>query len=232
MLDGLASPAYAHLVKWAIWLAALGGVAHADDAPPPIPDLPSLIATAPPCDESRRVCIGIRLHVPSTDEGPITDAAWIERQLANANKHFAPLDVAFQIVGIEAAPESSITVDDRDERVALGALINGKVIDVFVTTDLVDIDKPGNIVYGVTWWTVGDRKFVILSTQAWERTLAHELGHVFGLPHSKFAISIMNKRPREKPPMEERTFHSSELAKMKPRLKEMLRAKVIENLKR
>lgn len=84
--------------------------------------------------------------------------------------------------------------------------------------------------YGVTWWTTDDRKLIILLTQAWERTLAHELGHFFGLPHSKYAISIMNKTPREEPPLEERTFHEKELAKMKPPLRQLLRNKTLQNL--
>ncbi len=217
-------------MKRALVLVAIAGVAHAQAPEQPAPpDLPSLIATSPACDAARTTCIGIRLHVPVTADGPITDAAWIERQLAGANYHFAALDVGFQIVGIEPLPESASVIDDREERASLGALISGKVIDVFITADLVDIDKPGGMVYGVTWWTTGDRKFVIVSTKAWERTLAHELGHVFGLPHSKYAISIMNKSPRETPPREERTFHKAELAKMKPRLKELLRG-TLENL--
>ena len=61
-------------------------------------------------------------------------------------------------------------------------------------------------------------KLVILSTQAWARTLAHELGHVFGLPHSTYPISIMNKSERKDPPPDQRTFDPKELAAMKPRI--------------
>jgi hypothetical protein len=100
---------------------------------------------------------------------------------------------------------------------------------VFVTGHLDDIDKPGEMAYGVTWWT-SNGKFVILSTQSWERTLAHELGHVFGLKHSKYGISIMNKKPRQKPPPESRTFHKKELATMKPIVAAMVRAKTLQNL--
>jgi len=44
--------------------------------------------------------------------------------------------------------------------------------------------------------------------------LAHELGHFFGLPHSKYPVSIMNKTPRDDPPHAERGFHAKELAIM------------------
>jgi hypothetical protein len=220
-------------VKRAAVLLLVAGVARAqvpELAPVPMPDLPSLIATAPACDAARATCIGLRLHVPITDAGPIAQADWVARQLASANKHFEPLDVGFQIVGIEPLPASADRVEDKLERQSFAPLIKGRVIDIFVTGYLDDIDKPDAMIYGVTWWTTGDRKYIILSTQAWERTLAHELGHVFGLPHSKFAISIMNKTPREEPPIEERTFHDKELAKMKPRLRELIKNKTLENL--
>ena len=195
-------------------------------------ELSALIATAPPCDEARATCIGLRLHVAVTDDGPIARGDWIDAQLAEANRHFAPLDVGFQIVGVEPLPASAARVEDRVERTAFGRRTTGKVIDVFVTGHLDDIDKPGAMAYGVTWWVTKQRKLIILSTQAWERTLAHELGHVFGLPHSTYPISLMNKTPRKEPPVEERTFHPDELAKMKPRLRALLRSRTLKNLKR
>lgn len=69
-----------------------------------------------------------------------------------------------------------------------------------------------------------------MSTQAWEHTLAHEVGHLFGLPHSTYDISIMNKTPRDEPPYDARTFHQDELAKMKLRLRQLLKHKTLQNL--
>ena len=89
------------------------------------------------------------------------------------------------------------------------------------------------IAYGVTWRLPKDsRKFVIVSAQALERTLAHELGHFFGLPHSTYAISIMNKADRAEPPVEQRTFADEEIAAMRPNLERLLRDKVIVAVKR
>jgi len=206
-------------------LALIGGagVARAGE------DLAPLVAPAPACDPARAICIGSKLHVPVTERGPIATADWIASQLAEANRHFAPLDAGFQIVGIAPLPASVERIEDRRERSSLGVQVGGTVVDVFLTGHLDDVDTAGAMAWGVTW-RKGSRKFVIVSTQGKPRVLAHELGHVFGLPHSTHAISIMNKTPRDEPPVEQRTFHADELAKMKPRLRALLRAKVIANL--
>jgi hypothetical protein len=171
------------------------------------------------------VVIGLRLHVHES----IADEAFVERQLAQANYHFAPTGIAFEIVGTEPLPESSLVVEDAVERTSFAALAKGRVIDVFITGQLDDIDVPGEVRFGVAWKFGTDRKLVILSTAAPDRVLAHELGHVFGLPHSKHAISIMNKTKRDQPPLEQRTFHPKELSAMKLRLRALLKSRTLEN---
>ena len=85
----------------------------------------------------------------------------------------------------------------------------------------------------MTWHARNDdRKYVIVSAQALERTLAHELGHFFGLPHSAYAISIMNKSERKDPPIEQRTFADEEIAAMKPHLLRLLRDKLLLDYRR
>jgi hypothetical protein len=104
---------------------------------------------------------------------------------------------------------------------------------VFVVGQLDDVDEEGAIAYGVTWHgRKDDRKYLIVSAQALERTLAHELGHFFGLPHSSYAISIMNKSDRKEPPVDQRTFADEEIDAMRPVLKRLLRERVIADLSR
>ena len=55
--------------------------------------------------------------------------------------------------------------------------------------------------------------------------LPHEIGHFFGLPHSNYADSIMNKRRRMHPPEEERSFARREFAFIKRKLGRMLRTR-------
>lgn len=190
------------------------------------PELDALVTAAPACDAARATCLGLALHVAVDDNGPIAKPDWLAAQLAQANRHFEKLDVGYKIVSIDALPASATRVEDRAERSSFGAQVKGTVIHVFVTGQLDDIDLPGEVAYGVTWRR-GATKFIILSTQAWERTLAHELGHVFGLPHSTHAISIMNKTPRAEPPPEQRTFADAEYRAMKPRLQALLRGKAL-----
>jgi len=188
--------------------------------------LDDVVAPAPGCDSHTR-CIGLAFHVAVTDAGPVATAAWTATQLAAANRHFEKLDVGFRIVSVDALPASAARIEDRQERNSLARRVTGRVIHVFVTGQLDDIDRAGEVAYGVTWRTRGDTRFVIVSTQAWERTLAHELGHVFGLPHSTYAISIMNKSERAQPPMDQRTFADQEIAKMRPRIAWLLRSKTL-----
>jgi hypothetical protein len=208
----------------ALLLAA--GTAHA------APDLEGVIKSAPGCDAARANCLGLALHIAVDDKDhAVANAKWMESQLAHANKHFEKLDVGFKIVSVDALPATAARVENRKERDSFAPQVKGTVIHVFVTAHLDDVDKPGEYIYGVAWPTKDYTKFIILSTMAWERTLAHELGHVFGLPHSTYPISIMNKTERKEPPMEQRRFDDREIAAMKPRIAWMLRSKKLVPVK-
>jgi hypothetical protein len=195
--------------------------------------LEALVKAAPACEAARAHCVGIRLHVAVAADGGGLVAApdWVALQVTTANRHFAPLGVGIQVVGAEALPEAAARIEDAQERSSLARLVAGTVIDVFVTAQLDDIDVKDHVIRGVAWPAAG-KKFVIISTIAPDRVLAHEIGHVFGLPHSAYAISIMNKRQREQPPAEQRTFHPNELAIMREQLVRLLREKVIADLPR
>ena len=159
--------------------------------------------SAPACDKQRTHCFALQIHIAGDDHGLVASPAWVAKQMSEANRHFLPLDVGFQLAGVDALSESAVHIETRSDRNAIAqGRLGGRLIHVFIVGQLDDVDVEGAIAYGVTWRRPKDpRKFVIVSAQALERTLAHELGHFFGLPHSTYAISIMNKseersRPR------------------------------------
>jgi hypothetical protein len=175
------------------------------------------------------VVIQIQFHVAADDNGKIANQGWLDTQVAAANRHFAPLEVIFEVAGVDALPATAVHVETRADRNALAqGRLKGTPIHVFVVGQLDDVDNEGAIAYGVTWRLPKDpRKYIIISVQALERTLAHELGHVFGLPHSTYAISIMNKTERNEPPVDQRTFADEEIAAMRPVLERLIRDKRI-----
>lgn len=189
------------------------------------------LSAAPPCptataspDAAPARCIGLRIH-HAVDLDPAT-RAWLDTQLAEANRLFAAADLAFTVTALVPLPEDHREVRTREDRDALGhdRFATG-TIDVYVVAHLGDVDLPGQEIRGVHWRSRKDRarRYVIVSTISPPKVLAHELGHFFGLPHSRYPESIMNKAPRATPPYEQRRFADRELSRITTRAKELLR---------
>ncbi len=197
-------------MRWLILLVLCAPLAHAEEP-------------------ARATTFGLQFHIAPGPVAPVVTPEWVAAQVAMANHQFAALDVGFRVVGTSELPASAAHLRTRADRSALAPLVVGRVIHVFVTGQLdnVDDDAP---VYGVTWRT-GTRKFVILAANARDFVLAHELGHVFGLPHSTYAISIMNKTKRTEPPLADRRFADEELAAMRGVVKRHVRTKVLDNVR-
>jgi hypothetical protein len=76
----------------------------------------------------------VRLHVTAGDDGFIASPDWLAAQLAGANRHFAPLDVGFQVVEIATLPASAAHIATRREREALSTdRSTGKVFHGFMS---------------------------------------------------------------------------------------------------
>lgn len=184
------------------------------------------------CPEAVPVCVGLHVHPVVEGDQPVQTPLWFSSQLAHANTLFAPIGVGFEVTRVSAAPAEHAMMETRKQRDRLGRADHrlGEV-HVYLVRRLADVDVPGAEIRGVHWRDragQGVRRWIILSSIASHLVMAHELGHFFGLPHSKYAISIMNKKPAPgRPAWTERIFHPDELQIMANRRDAMLADKTL-----
>ena len=187
------------------------------DIPSPIPQ-PSPMYT-----------IGVRIHLTHKNEQSTDDLKWLKLQFKEANLLFKQINVCFKVIAIQKHPLTDWHMQTRKQRTQLGYTYDQKSrltsgqIDLFIVGRLDDVDRKDAQIRGVHWRDPKNRqrrRWVILSRIAQSKVLAHELGHYFSLPHSRYSLSIMNKTPR-KVPMKRRGFVEQELKQMRQFFKKM-----------
>jgi NADPH-dependent ferric siderophore reductase len=182
-----------------------------------------LTAFARPEDAPRSVPIVLHADAP--------DATWIAAQLENANALFAPAGLSFSIAEtVPSTPARPLaSIDDRAARdaladdVAMSPRGEPAQVNVFLTDRLIDVDDPPSERMGVHWRRRRHRAvhYVIVSRRAWPTTLAHELGHYFGNPHSRTPNNIMSyERDGATPPF----FDAAQLARIRSHARRYVRA--------
>ncbi|MCY1056620.1 hypothetical protein OV142_16100 [Nannocystis sp. SCPEA4] len=199
-------------------VAALAGGSSGSATAPASPDLSAYVQQTPRCAATVTRCFGVHMHLVVDAGAAIQTVEWASSQIAEANARFATIDVNFEIVAADALPAADREIDDRAERDALGdPHFSRGVAHVFVVGRLADVDIAGSEIRGVHWRFRKDRsrRWVILSKIAGALTLAHELGHFFGLPHSAYDESVMNKTPRAAWLTGELSFAEPEFARMR-----------------
>lgn len=180
------------------------------------------------CPKEAKRCIGLAVHVVTSDgtrEGePVQTPLWLHDQIAHANRLFAVISVGFEVASSDTLAAELGDVQTRSDRDQLGRQIfSTGVVHVFVVKRLADVDIAGEVIRGVHWRYRPDvtKRWVILSSISSFTVMAHELGHFFGLPHSTYQVSIMNKRPRDLP-WPDRVFAKPEVEITRRRTSEML----------
>lgn len=179
------------------------------------PALACFVDQTPACPADRAHCVGIHLHVVVGPGGPVQTPEWISAELEHAFLLFEPAALGFEIVAVDRVGPEFLHLATREQRDAIGRpRFTRGVIHVFLVERLEDVDAPGEQIRGVHWRQRSniDKRWVILSKIGSKVVMAHELGHFFGLPHSRYDASVMNKLPRERPPWDERVFVTPELA--------------------
>ena len=184
-----------------------------------------------PSSNKRTNMIGVRLHVTHKNETSEQDIKWLKKQFKEANTLFKQLNICFKVVHVSEHPRSDWHMKTRQQRTQLSyqstqrsRLTKGQ-IDLFIVGRLDDVDLENTQIRGVHWRDPAhrqSRRWIILSRIAQPKVLAHELGHYFSLPHSRYPLSIMNKTPRDIP-MKKRGFVESELRKMRRFFEKMRR---------
>jgi hypothetical protein len=123
---------------------------------------------------------------------PVTDATWLDQELDTANALFAPFGVGFTRSESKPLDGRFAHLETRDDRDALAALLQSKVVNVFVVGSLRDVDDPSRMRHGVHWHAPSGAHYVVVVAGSHESVLGHELGHFFGNPHSKVVDNVMS----------------------------------------
>jgi hypothetical protein len=143
---------------------------------PPIPVLPLAVAVA---DDGGR---------------PAQDDAWIDAQIARAERLLGDAGVHLRKASQRALDARFARLETRKDRDALSAEAARGVINVMIVASLRDVDDPRLYRMGVHWRPVARplQHYVIVAADAQPTTLAHELGHYFGLGHTTLVDNLMS----------------------------------------
>lgn len=154
--------------------------------------LPLLVAAAP---------VELVVHVAAGEDGAaVSDDAWIDDAIATANTLFGGADLSLSRAHGDPAgvPVEVASVADRD---ALALLAADGALHVFVVSRLADKDSQGAWIKGVTWRYAGGKRtaryLIVARDSAAGDTLAHELGHFFGLHHTTLRDNLMTSPGRD-----------------------------------
>lgn len=139
---------------------------------------------------------GLAIAIAREDGGAgarVVDDAWLGAQIEEANRLFSPVGVRFRWTVETELPEPHGEMHSRDDRDVLTSRTEPRLVNVFIVRALEDVDEPGRMRMGVCWTSRIDKeRYIVVSRTARPSVLAHELGHLFGNPHSPVTNNVMS----------------------------------------
>ena len=166
---------------------ALANTARAQPAAAPAPG-----AAAKPAAELPALAIDVA--VAEVDGRPVASSEWVTAQVREAERLMAPHGVHVAIARRRALPAERAALETAADRDALVAELAPGALNVFVVSSLRDVDDPKIFRMGVRWRNLRNlsKDYVIVTATALDTTLAHELGHALGNPHSSVPNNVMS----------------------------------------
>lgn len=189
------------LAAFALSLCGWGGGAWAVEIPVVVPLAVHVAEVAGPAADAAGSAADVAAPTAAPPAPvPVRDRAWVDAQIAEANRLMAPAGVEFVARVVDTLPERHARLETRADRDALGRLGggakagDGAPVDVFIVESLRDVDEPPRLRMGVHWRQRSNRarRYVILAASASATVLAHELGHYFGNPHTQVVDNVMS----------------------------------------
>ncbi len=158
---------------------------------------------------------------------PVVKCPWLRRQVAEAERLLSAQRVHVKVVKRRRLPARYVALEKAKDRDALVKHLERKVINVFVVRTLRDVHDPRYLIQGVRWRNLRNlrKDYIIVAASASPTTLAHELGHYFGNPHSYVDNNIMSYKRSD--PSKVR-FNAKQGAKMRRAVAGYLRSKKLK----
>jgi hypothetical protein len=153
-----------------------------------------LAARAPAAEAKHDVTFTLAVHVAREAKAPVVSDAWVDAQIARAESLFGPVGVHFKRASASAVPDALTSLETRKDRDELAPILEKGKINVMIVGSLRDVDEPDRMRQGVHWHNGATpaKHYVIVSSTAGATTLAHELGHFFGNPHTTIRDNLMS----------------------------------------
>jgi len=180
-------------------IALIGGDAQAGGGRK-VPDLRRDPSERPSRSGVATITIPLTVHLAASEEHPAATMRRLERGLAETNAAMKPYGLRVKVRELRRMPEGygSITRRRDRRRIAGYAPPDGSVHVFMVDTlELRGGRRGDRSVRGLHWRYRGilrrfrQREYVVVSSDAPSTTLAHELGHRFGLNHSEAEENLM-----------------------------------------